>query len=133
MADLKPLFESRALFVIDVQRGLIQGPDTVPDALEVQQAISDILKSVREHNDLAQRNDESSRKVKIVFVQHNDKDPDDPLHKGKSTWELMFKPRKDDDAELLVSKDVGKSNVTEYDDVSSSFSMLIKTRQCIRK
>jgi hypothetical protein len=100
------IFERRAVFVIDVQKHLITGPDAVPDALEVRQVISDILKSVRERNGMARLNDTSSRKTKIVFVQHDDKDPNDPLHKGKSTWELEFNPREDDDAESLVSKDV---------------------------
>ncbi|KAI6790780.1 hypothetical protein KC360_g7403 [Hortaea werneckii] len=79
--------QSRALFVIDVQQGLIAGSDAVPDAVELK--------------------NQSSRKIRVVFVQHNDKDPDDPIYKGKPTWELMFSPRKDDDCELLVSKDVG--------------------------
>jgi len=86
--------------VIDVQKGLIEGPNAIPDAVEVRKAISDILNSIRQHND------ESSRKLKIVFVQHDDINPHDPLHKGKPTWELEFNPRKGDDAEILVSKDV---------------------------
>lgn len=102
MTDLNPLFARWAVFVIDVQKHLIEGPDAVPDALEVRKAISDIIGSIRQHND------SSSRKTKIVFVQHDDKDPQDPLHKGKTTWELEFNPRKDDDAEMVVSKDVRK-------------------------
>jgi len=101
------VFQSRALFVIDVQQGLIAGPAAVPDAVEVRQAIHDLLESVRHHNDTSQLKDRSSRKIRIVFVQHNDKDPDDPIYEGKPTWELMFSPRKDDGAELLVFKDVG--------------------------
>lgn len=128
MADQTSLFECRALFVIDVQKGLIEGPDAVPDALEVRQAISDILKSIREHNDLAQLNNESSQRMRIIFVQHNDQDPDDPLHKGKPTWELMFNPREDDDAELLVSKDVGESITKDDDGVLYSPLKLIEIR-----
>lgn len=97
-------FARRAVFVIDVQRYLIAGPDAVPDAVEVRHAINEKLESIRQHNDST----EASSKTKIVFVQHDDKDPSDPLHKGKPTWELEFKPRKDDDAEVLVSKDVRK-------------------------
>jgi hypothetical protein len=125
MTDLSPVFKRRAVFVIDVQKHLIAGPDAVPDALEVRQAISDILESVRQRNDI----DESSRKTKIVFVQHDDKDPNDPLQKGKPTWELEFNPRKEDDAEVLVSKDVRKSidNLTKGSVVRSSPSKLIKT------
>jgi hypothetical protein len=95
--------------VIDVQKYLIEGPDAVPDALDVRQAISDILGAVRQRNDLIK---ESSRKTKIVFVQHDDKDPQDPLHKGKPTWELEFNPRKNNDAEVLVSKNVRESPTT---------------------
>lgn len=104
-----PVFQSQALFVIDVQQGLIAGPEAVPDALEVRQAIHDVLESVRHHNDTAQLNNKSCKRVKIVFVQHNDKDPEDPIYKGKPTWELMFSPRENDDAERLVFKDVGTS------------------------
>ncbi|KAI6855298.1 hypothetical protein KC343_g1159 [Hortaea werneckii] len=102
-----PVFQSQALFVIDVQQGLITGPEAVPDAIQVRQAIHDVLESVRHHNDTVQRNNKSSKRIRIFFVQHNDKDPDDPMYKGKPTWELMFSPRKDDDAEILVFKDVG--------------------------
>lgn len=104
-----PVFQSQALFVIDVQQGLITGPEAVPDAIQVRQAIHDVLESVRHHNDTVQRNNKSSKRIRIFFVQHNDKDPDDPMYKGKPTWELMFSPRKDDDAEILVFKDVGTS------------------------
>jgi hypothetical protein len=127
MTDLNPVFERRALFVIDVQKYLIAGPDAVPGALEVRQAIGDILESVRQRND----SDESSRKTKIVFVQHDDKDSNDPLHKGKHTWELEFSPREDDNAELLVSKDVRESYL--YPKTVPVFlpspSKLIETRQ----
>ena len=109
MIDSIPVFDRRAVFVIDVQKYLIAGPDAVSDALEVSQAIGDVLESIRQHNNLALLNNfDSSRRTKIFFVQHYDKDPNDPLHKGKSTWELEFNPREDDDAESLVSKDVRK-------------------------
>jgi hypothetical protein len=86
MADSIPVFDRRAVFVIDVQKYLIAGPDAVPDALEVRQAIGDVLESIRQHNNLALLNNlDPSRKTKIVFVQHDDKDPNDPLHKGKPT------------------------------------------------
>jgi hypothetical protein len=131
MTDPNPVFERRVVFVIDVQKYLIAGSDAVPDALEVRRAISDILKSVRQHNDLAQLNNASSQKTKIVFVQHDDKDPNDPLHKGKPTWELEFNPRKGDDAEVLVSKDVRESidNLTKGNVIISPPSKLIETRQ----
>ena len=109
MTDSNPVFARRAVFVIDVQKYLIAGPDAVPDAFEVRRAINDIIESIRQCND----NNGSSRRTKIVFVQHDDKDPNDPLHKGKATWELEFNPRKDDDAELHVSKDVRKHISTE--------------------
>ncbi|KAI6802937.1 hypothetical protein KC332_g9566 [Hortaea werneckii] len=109
MSGPDPVFKSRAPFVIDVQQGLIAGPEAVPDAVEVHQAIHDVLESVRHHNDTAQLNNKLSKRVKIVFAKHNDKDPEDPMYKGKSTWELTFSPREDDDAERLVFKDVGTS------------------------
>jgi hypothetical protein len=126
MTDPNPVFERRAVFVIDVQKYLIAGPDAVPDASEVRQAISDILKSTRQRND----SDVSSPKTKIVFVQHDDKDPNDPLHKGMPTWELEFSPRKGDSAEVLVSKDVRKSisSPTKGNVVRHFPSKLIKTR-----
>ncbi|KAI6845650.1 putative ATP binding protein [Hortaea werneckii] len=71
----------------------------------------EVLREQREWEERRRRDpglkDRSSRKIRIVFVQHNDKDPDDPIYEGKPTWELMFSPRKDDGAELLVFKDVG--------------------------
>ncbi|CAG8597116.1 6431_t:CDS:10, partial [Scutellospora calospora] len=93
------------LFVIDVQKYLIEGPDAVPDALE-----------------------------------HDDKDPQDPLHKGKPTWELEFNPRKDDDAEMLVSKDVRnvfESNVQlakqlRLEGVTQITAMGIQSECCVR-
>ncbi|GAB1733775.1 hypothetical protein NU195Hw_Modified_536t1 [Hortaea werneckii] len=81
----KSIFQSQALFVIDVQQGLIAGPKAVPDAVEVRQAIHNVLESVRHHNDTAQLKNESSKRVRIVFVQHNDKDPEDPMYKGRPT------------------------------------------------
>lgn len=101
-------FNSRAIFVIDVQQALTSGPDAVPDALDVLQAINHVLRKVRQQNDEAQSSAGPKRKTQIVFVQHNDNDPQDPLWKGKATWELTFPPREDDDAEVLVSKDVRK-------------------------
>jgi hypothetical protein len=101
MTDSSPIFDRRAVFVIDVQKYLIAGPDAVPDALQVRQAIGGILESIRRHND-----NNASMKTKIAFVQHDDKDPHDPLHNGKPTWELEFNPRVNDDTEVLVSKDV---------------------------
>jgi len=110
MTDSNPRFGRLAFFVIDVQKHLVSGPDAVPDALEIRQAINDTLESVRQHNDRVELEPhESARKTRIIFVQHDDKDPDDPLYKGKPTWELEFDPRKDDNAEALVSKDVGES------------------------
>ncbi|KAI7475406.1 hypothetical protein KC351_g10097 [Hortaea werneckii] len=109
MSGPDPVFKSRAPFVIDVQQDLIAGPEAVPDAVEVHQAIHDVLEPVRHHNDTAQLNNKLSKRVKIVFAQHNDKDPEDPMYKGKSTWELTFSPREDDDAERLVFKDVDAS------------------------
>jgi hypothetical protein len=111
MTDPQGIFDCRAVFVIDVQKYLIEGPDAVPDALEVRQAIGGILRSLRQHNDLTGSSRNS--KTKIIFVQHDDKDPHDPLYRGKPTWELEFSPRKYDDAEILVSKDVREFILSE--------------------
>jgi nicotinamidase-related amidase len=134
MTDSIPNFGRLAVFVIDVQKYLISGPDAVPDALEIRQAISNTLESVRQHNDLVELEPhESARKTRIIFVQHDDKDPHDPLHKGKPTWELEFSPRKDDDTEVFVSKDVRTSPLAKHNGVHYSLSKLIKTRQRVRK
>jgi hypothetical protein len=134
MTDSNPHFGRLAVFVIDVQKYLISGPDAVPDASQIRQAISDTLESVRQHNDLVEPKPHgSARKTRIIFVQHDDKDPNDSLYKGKPIWELEFNPRKDDDAEVLVSKDVRTCPLAKHDGVHCSLSKLIKTRQRIRK
>lgn len=102
--------DGKALFVIDVQEGIAVGPTAVPDATEVNNAITSILNQVRQSNDLAIKYSSSARQLtKIIFVQHDDQDPNDPLSRGKDTWRLVFQPHLSSPLETLVSKDVGKS------------------------
>jgi nicotinamidase-related amidase len=98
----------QALIVVDVQDGISNSIDGVPDADKIVPAIDSILRLTRLYNDLGIRGPESKDKVEIVFVQHDDKDPEDPLHRGKPTWELIFQPREKAKNERLVSKDVGE-------------------------
>jgi nicotinamidase-related amidase len=97
-----------ALIVVDVQDGIANLTDGVPDADEVTQAISSILRDARLHNGIQITHYESKRMVEIVFVQHDDKNPEEPLYRGKATWNLVFPPQQSAEHERLVSKDVGK-------------------------
>ena len=93
-----------ALFVIDVQVDLAQKADSeVPDAEAIREALSNLIKGVRDYNDTEKTN--AAQKVQLVFVQHNDLDPEDPLAKGKPTWELVFKPN-EHEGDWYISKDV---------------------------
>jgi nicotinamidase-related amidase len=96
-----------ALIVVDVQDGIANFIDGVPDADKIVPAIDSILRLTRLHNEIEICNSESKDKVEIIVVQHDDNDPEDPLHQGKSTWELVFQPREHAKNERLVSKDVG--------------------------
>jgi nicotinamidase-related amidase len=74
-----------ALIVVDVQYCIANLTDGVPDADEVTQAISSVLRDARLHNEIQIAHHESKRMVEIVFVQHDDKNPEDPLFRGKTT------------------------------------------------
>jgi len=106
-----PAFVS-ALFIIDVQNHLAIGPTGVPDAEKIRHAISIVLELTRQHNGNMMGQGTSDERVKIVFVQHNDSDLDDPLYKGKESWGLVFRPQAGDDAEILVQKDEGELAIT---------------------
>lgn len=97
-----------ALIVVDVQDGIANATDGVPDAEQIKQAISHILHLARQHNQNIKHYQEQHRSIAILFVQHDDKDPADPLHRGKPTWNLVFQPQKGVATERLVSKDIGK-------------------------
>lgn len=94
-----------ALVVVDVQEGIANQKDGVPDADKINKAIGSILRQARQHNDV---NSQRAEQIEILFIQHDDKDPEDPLHRGKSTWNLVFPPRQGTENERLVSKDVGR-------------------------
>jgi nicotinamidase-related amidase len=102
-----------ALIVVDVQYCIANLTDGVPDADEVTQAISSVLRHARLHNEIQIAHHESKRMVEIVFVQHDDKNPEDPLFRGKTTWNLLFPPQQGAEHERLVSKDVGKYKLGE--------------------
>ena len=98
-----------ALIVVDVQEGIATLPDGVPDADKIVLAIGSIIQLARQRNEEVQmRNEASERSVKLLFVQHDDKDPEDPLHRGKPTWDLVFPPRQGLKTESLISKNVGR-------------------------
>ena len=103
-----------ALFVVDVQEGIANATDGVPDAEQIKQAISSVINLARQHNDTLTGDEKDSEKLKIIFVQHDDKDPKAPLHRGKPTWNLVFQPRPGLDTEMLVSKNVRKYIQPQY-------------------
>ena len=96
-----------ALVVVDVQDGIANSTYGVPDASEITHAIGSIVRLARLHNETQSGSQGSKDSVEILFIQHDDKDPEDPLYRGKATWELLFPPRQGIETERLVSKDVG--------------------------
>lgn len=94
-----------ALVVVDVQDGIANLTDGVPDADQIIKAISAILLLARQHNEV---NKQREKAIEILFVQHDDKDPQDPLYREKPTWDLVFPPRLGVKTERLVSKNVGE-------------------------
>ncbi|KEQ96312.1 hypothetical protein AUEXF2481DRAFT_28275 [Aureobasidium subglaciale EXF-2481] len=101
------MFSEEALVVVDVQDGIANLVDGVPDAEQINNAIGSVLHRARQHNDQADQTG-LAKPIKILFIQHDDKDPSDPLWRGKTTWELVFPPRKGITTEMLVSKNVGE-------------------------
>ncbi|THY22339.1 hypothetical protein D6D00_06943 [Aureobasidium pullulans] len=100
------------LFVVNVQEGIANATDGVPDAEQIKQAISSVINLARQHNDTLTGDEKSSEKLKIIFIQHDGKDPEDPLHRGKPTWNLVFQPRPGFDTEMLVFKNVRRAGDT---------------------
>lgn len=96
-----------ALVVVDVQDGIANLTDGVPDADKIIKAISAILLLARQHNEV---NKQREKAIEILFVHHDDKDPQGPLYRGKPTWDLVFPPRLGVKTERLVSKNVGEYN-----------------------
>lgn len=96
-----------ALVVVDVQDGIVNSTHGVPDAGEITHAIGSIVRLARLHNETQSGSQGSKDSVEILFIQHDDKDPEDPLYRGKATWELLFPPLQAVETERLVSKDVG--------------------------
>jgi streptothricin hydrolase len=80
---------STALFVVDAQRNMLEGADSVPDPVAVAATISGLLETAR-----------SSGSV-IVFVQ-NDGPPGEVDAPGSPGWELFFPAG---DGEIVVRKD----------------------------
>lgn len=97
-----------ALFVIDIQAELAEDPATeIPHAKRIREAGHAILTQAREIIAKASANGQQSD-LKIVFVQHEEKPEDGALVRGSRAWELVFRPREGDQAEVLISKNVGK-------------------------
>jgi nicotinamidase-related amidase len=82
-----------ALVVVDVQDGIANSTYGVPDAGEITHAISSIVPLARLHNETQSGSQGSKNSVEILLIQHDDKDPEDPLYRGKATWKLLFPPR----------------------------------------
>lgn len=100
--------DKTALVVVDVQDGIANATDGVPDAEQIKQAIGSVLDLARRYNQSCARTQDEKRRLEILFVQHDEKDPDDPLYRGKATWNLVFSPQQDVATERLVSKNVGR-------------------------
>jgi hypothetical protein len=97
-----------ALIVVDVQEGIANLNDGVPDAEKIVPAIDSILRLARSHNEMAISTSKSKDKiVELLFVQHDDKDPEDSLFRGKPTWNLVLPPRQGAKNERLIFKNVG--------------------------
>ncbi|KAF2095012.1 Isochorismatase hydrolase [Rhizodiscina lignyota] len=91
-----------ALFVIDIQDELALDPQTrIPDASRICDAGTALLDRARSYIDKGRSNGAPSD-LEIVFVQHEE--TDGTLIKGSKPWELVFKPREEDDHEMLVGK-----------------------------
>lgn len=106
-----------ALIVVDVQDGIADATDGVPDAEQIKQAIGHILNLARQHNQNIKHDQGKHLGIAILFVQHDDQEPADPLHRGKPTWKLVFEPQKGVVTERLVSKDtvrISKSMIVRY-------------------
>lgn len=100
--------DKTALVVVDVQDGIANATDGVPDAEHIKQAIGSVLDLARQYNQDCTLDQDEKRRLEILFVQHDDKDPDDPLHRGKATWNLVFPPQQNVATERLVSKNIGR-------------------------
>jgi nicotinamidase-related amidase len=100
-----------ALFVIDIQVDLADNTSSqIPHASRVRDAAAAILAKARNQINSARTNGENLPAI-IVFVQHEERPDQGSLVKGSPLWELVFKPRKDDDAERVVSKTVGRLSI----------------------
>ncbi|KAH0162453.1 putative amidase family protein, partial [Aureobasidium melanogenum] len=88
--------DKTALVVVDVQDGIANALDGVPDAEQIKQAIGSVLDLARQYNQEY-----------------------DPLHRGKATWNLVFPPQQDVATERLSSKNIGDM-FTSHPDLASS-------------
>ncbi|KAI5247559.1 hypothetical protein E4T43_02057 [Aureobasidium subglaciale] len=125
------MFFERALVIVDVQDGIANPIDGVPDAEQINNAIGSILHRVRQHNDQAHQT-ASAKPIKILFIQHDDKDPNDPLWRGKPTWELVFPPRKGITTEVLVSKNVDLAKSLLAQGITNLVFVGLQTDFCVR-
>ncbi|MFZ0664458.1 MAG: isochorismatase family protein [Acidimicrobiales bacterium] len=96
-----------ALLLIDAQRNMLEGPDSVPSASSIRRVLEGLLHSARH-----------SRAV-IVHVQNDggSGDPDEPMTFG---WELVFPPA---EGETVVRKD--RCDVFESD---SDLASVLKSK-----
>lgn len=95
-----------ALFVIDIQHALALDPKTaIPHASRVIDSSTAILNKARAHIESARARGKSPD-LEIVVVQHEETPDRGSLQRGSQAWELVFPPRKEDETERLVGKDV---------------------------
>ncbi|KAK5999703.1 hypothetical protein QM012_005109 [Aureobasidium pullulans] len=111
-----------ALVVVDVQDGIANATDGVPDAEQIKGAIGHILNLARQHNQNNTDGLDTGQDIEILFIQHDDKDPNDPLHRGKPTWNLVYPPHDGNKTESLISKSVGDMFTSNPDLASALLS-----------
>ncbi|KAI4723701.1 hypothetical protein E4T48_00010 [Aureobasidium sp. EXF-10727] len=119
-----------ALIVVDVQDGIANAKDGVPNADQVKQAVSSVLHLARQHNENVSHSKDPTHKVEILFVQHDDQEPSDPLHRGKPTWKLVFPPQEGVKTERLISKTVATS--LRLEGITNLVFVGLQTDFCVR-
>jgi nicotinamidase-related amidase len=86
-----------ALVVMDAQRNMLEGPDSLPNAEIMIARLSTAIETARDHSRL------------VVFVQ-NDGPVDSADEPDTDGWELFFDPRDEDWVVRKTTADVFESN-----------------------
>jgi hypothetical protein len=105
-----------ALFVVDIQRGLLDIPKTkIPHAERIRKVATIILAKARSSID-GSRNIGEEPRLSIVVIQH-----EEGTESGTEPWELVFPPREGDATERLVSKSHSEiPNCTYHSSITDS-------------